>query len=219
MVPHLTYISHLLLWRRSDSLTSWKFIWSRKKLSLVCDVGNAHPSELNSPSPWWAAPQLQMLNSVCRKNSAPGDPNPSKWPQSSQGSHTEEVHESSNISGKMLWSAPKSLQELGTAVAGPLSPGWDEVKGHRGTAKDILTDRGAGPYSIWATPWAAHKYLLKWFSVWEQVEGQAGKQLNLRKNGKKNVLRKRTLPNPWLKCALGFLSGKTQKYCLGNSLS
>lgn len=175
VVPHLTYIFHLLLWRCSDSLTSWKFIWSRKKLSLECDVGNAHSSELNSPSPWWAAPQLQMLNSPCRKISAPGDPNPSEM--TPKCPTLRKYMKAQTWAGKccevLLKACRNWVQQWQDLCLQPW--GWDEVKEQGGTAKDIPADRGAGPHSIWATPWAAHKYLLKWFSVWEQVEGQAGK--------------------------------------------
>lgn len=38
-----------------------------------------------------------------------------------------------------------------------------------------LTDSDAGPYGIQAVPPFVHKYFLKWYSVWEQLEGQPGK--------------------------------------------
>ena len=61
----------------------------------------------------------------------------------------------------------RTLVWIDTAVKEPQA-GWKE--------KDIaVTGRSTAPYSIWASPYIAHKYFLKWFSVREQLNDQAEK--------------------------------------------
>lgn len=72
MVPHLTYISHLLPWRHGDSLTSWHFLWNKNKLELESGVGSGHCSEEpnhHSTCSSWVAPELQISDPQCRKRS------------------------------------------------------------------------------------------------------------------------------------------------------
>lgn len=71
------------------------------------------------PQPLVGGPTAANVELTMQKNKCPRGSKP-LW-NDPKVSHTEEVHESSDMSRKMLWSAPKSLQKLGAAVAGPLS--------------------------------------------------------------------------------------------------